>query len=973
MNVFPHRNSDVTSTFKKILSVGTLVVFLSFVSANTAFAAAATYSITVNTPTIVAGAVTLSGTASVSKFTGATSSYNVAVINWGDGSPQQTGIPLSNVVISGQNFTATWTATPSHVYAASGSYTASVKLYHTGISGTDAQASKTFTVSVNHAPVVSDVSTTTITNQAKAITLVGNDVDGQALTFAVVANPTHGSVIISGNTATYTSAVAYVGADALTFKANDGSLDSNVGTVSISVAQPVNQAPTISNVPASATIPELSAYSFTATATDSDTPAQTLTFGLNGAPTGASINASSGLFSWTPTESQGPGTYSFTVSVSDGSLSRSASTTFTVAETNTAPTLSNVPASATLPELSIYSFTATATDSDTPAQTLAFSMSGAPTGAAINQSTGVFTWAPTESQGPGVYTFLISVTDGLLAKTATTTLTVVEVNTAPVATAQSISTNQGTPVQVTLVGADSDIPSQTLGYAVSTSPIHGLVSLAGTTATYTPFNNYSGSDSFVYSVNDGVTWGNQSVVTITVVPVNQSPILGGVPTGIQSVNELSVFTFTARGTDPENNALTYSLANAPTGAAINQSTGVFTWAPTELQGPGDYGFSVTVSDGSLTDTKIVSVHVTEVNVAPIAADLFMSMYPNAATSTITIAATDTDMPAQTLSYSISGLPRHGISMLSGNTLAYKPSTEYIGADYVTIAITDGVTVTTTQVTIQVGGTLQIFGVPAFNRIPESAPYAFTASSTNPNGGVLFYSLAGAPVGADMSTSTGQFTWTPTAAQGGAMTYSFTVWVDDGFNTAWAPIQLQVGTGTPNLTIPSSAAVQQFSAYHMSAYSTNPNGNALIYEFATSTPAGAMLNAQTGDFNWTPNAAQGPGIYNFPIMVHDGAEVDTETLIIEVYNNPELTVPVSVSIPTLSEYTFTATSTNPNSHELHFGLPLGAATGASINPFTGVFAWNLDQYQTAGTYYFSISVYDGAGYAEKPITIEVTQN
>ena len=81
-----------------------------------------------------------------------------------------------------------------------------------------------------------------------------------------------------------------------------------------------NVAPVLSNVPVDVTIPEEAAYSFTAMATDHDLPANTLTFSLVGAPAGASINGSSGLFTWTPTEAQGPGDYTFNVVVSDGSL-----------------------------------------------------------------------------------------------------------------------------------------------------------------------------------------------------------------------------------------------------------------------------------------------------------------------------------------------------------------------------------------------------------------------------------------------------------------------------------------------------------------------------------------------------------------------------------------------------------------------------------------------------------------------------
>jgi len=61
----------------------------------------------------------------------------------------------------------------------------------------------------------------------------------------------------------------------------------------------------------------LTELTFTATATDSDIPANTLTFSLAGAPEGALIDSSTGIFTWTPTEAQGPDTHSFTVVVCD--------------------------------------------------------------------------------------------------------------------------------------------------------------------------------------------------------------------------------------------------------------------------------------------------------------------------------------------------------------------------------------------------------------------------------------------------------------------------------------------------------------------------------------------------------------------------------------------------------------------------------------------------------------------------------
>src|SRR5207247_1691205 len=93
------------------------------------------------------------------------------------------------------------------------------------------------------------------------------------------------------------------------------------------------------------TIVEGLLLTFTNSASDSDTPANTLTFSLANAPTNAAIDAASGVFTWTPTEDQGPGTNVISVIVTDnGSPSLGATQTFAVfvLETNTAPSLEGI-------------------------------------------------------------------------------------------------------------------------------------------------------------------------------------------------------------------------------------------------------------------------------------------------------------------------------------------------------------------------------------------------------------------------------------------------------------------------------------------------------------------------------------------------------------------------------------------------------------------------------------------------------
>ncbi|HYP52904.1 MAG TPA: DNA/RNA non-specific endonuclease, partial [Pyrinomonadaceae bacterium] len=263
------------------------------------------------------------------------------------------------------------------------------------------------------APVVSGQSVTTAEDTPKAVTLAASDFNvNNAPTFTVVTPPAHGELSGDGAELTYTPHANYHGPDSFTFKANDGAKDSNTATVSINVT-PVNDAPTLAGVPGAANVNELTALAFTAQGTDVDQPAQTLTFSLAGAPAGASINPSTGEFSWTPSEAQG-GTgvpFNFKVIVSDGTATAEADISVNVGEVNQAPVLAPI-GDQTLMLGGTLAFTAAGADADLPAQALAYSLTGAvPAGASINPATGAFSWTPTAAQVGQVYAFGVRVTD----------------------------------------------------------------------------------------------------------------------------------------------------------------------------------------------------------------------------------------------------------------------------------------------------------------------------------------------------------------------------------------------------------------------------------------------------------------------------------------------------------------------------------------------------------------------------------
>ena len=255
---------------------------------------------------------------------------------------------------------------------------------------------------------------------------------------------------------------------------------------------------------------------FTALATDMDTPTQTLSFYLTGEPMGATIT-SEGVFTWTPTQAQGPAGYPFDVCVTDGIDVVCETITVTVT-VNTAPVLNPI-GSQSVNEEVLLTFTAAANDNDLPANTLTFALTGiVPVGATITPA-GAFTWTPDEAQGPNSYAVTIQVCDDgtpVLCAEETNNVTVHEVNVAPVANNQSVTSDEDTPVNITLSGSDADIPANTLTFTVVNGPTNGTLSGTAPYLVYTPAPGYNGSDSFTFQIHDGMVNSPLATVNLSI-------------------------------------------------------------------------------------------------------------------------------------------------------------------------------------------------------------------------------------------------------------------------------------------------------------------------------------------------------------------------------------------------------------------------------------------------------------------------
>ena len=490
-------------------------------------------------------------------------------------------------------------------------------------------ATVTITVTaVNDKPVANAQSVTTNEDATKAITLTGSDVESSVLTFSVIADPAHGTLSGTEPNLTYTPNPNYNGPDSFTFTANDGTVDSDPATVTITVTA-VNDKP-VANAQSVTTNEDATKA---ITLTGSDVESSVLTFSVIADPAHGTLSGTEPNLTYTPNPNyNGPDSFTFTAN--DGTVdSNTATVSITVSPVNDAPVCTdialgtdrNVPVSGTVACNDVDSASLTLRIGTGPAKGMV---------SPFNAATGAFTYTPnTGATGPDSFTVIAS--DGA-ADSLLVTVVITIGNRAPVASAQSVTTSEDTAKAITLVGTDVDLDPLT--YAVVTNPAHGTLSGTGATRTYTPAANYFGADSFTFRVNDGLLNSATATVSITVAPVNDAPVATA-----QSVttSEDTAKAITLAGTDPDGNPLTYAVVTNPAHGTLSGTGATRTYTPAANYFGAD-SFTFRVNDGLLNSaTATVSITVAPVNDAPVATAQSVTTSEDTAKA-ITLVGTDVD-------------------------------------------------------------------------------------------------------------------------------------------------------------------------------------------------------------------------------------------------------------------------------------------------------------------------------------------
>jgi VCBS repeat-containing protein len=523
--------------------------------------------------------------------------------------------------------------------------------------GTDYSETATVSVTVNavnDAPVaVADPDISTSEDQAVSVYVLGDDSDaeGDPLTIIVTA-ATNGTATVnnsgtpsdpSDDWVDFTPTAEFSGTAQFSYKVNDGTVDSSIVTVLVSVMS-VNDAPVA--VDDSVTTPEDTPINIDVLANDSDGDGDPLQIRISTMSTpygGTAIVNDNGTTSdytddtvdFDPDEDFNGSAY-FYYDLYDGQeYSSEATVTINITPVNDAPVAVADPDISTSEDQAVSVYVL-GDDSDAEGDPLTIIVTAATNGTATVNNSGTpsdptddwVDFTPT-AEFSGTAQFSYKVNDGTVDSAIVTVLvSVMSVNDAPVAVDDSVTTPEDTLININVLANDTDADGDPLQITILSST-DGTATESSGVVTYTPNADFNGTDSFTYTLSDGNGGTDTATVSVTVSAVNDAPVATDDPDG-GSFTTTATSLLTLSGNDDilsndsdvdaaDTISITSVASSSALGAAVMlNNDGSVTYDPTvssPLQNlsTGEIvtdTFTYTISDvAGLTDMATVSVDV----------------------------------------------------------------------------------------------------------------------------------------------------------------------------------------------------------------------------------------------------------------------------------------------------------------------------------------------------------------------------
>ncbi|MBU1318842.1 MAG: IPT/TIG domain-containing protein [candidate division Zixibacteria bacterium] len=841
-------------------------------------------------------------------------------------------------------------------------------------------------------------------NQAPVLATIGSQLvdEGANLNFVVSASdpdatipaltaediPTNATFIDNGDgtgTFDFNPDFTQAGPYNVRFIASDGAL-ADTEIVAITVNDAGNQAPVLAAI-GPQLVDEGTNLNFGVSATDVDGTVPALT--AEDIPINATFidnGDGTGTFDFNPDFAQA-GLFSVRFIASDGALADTEIVAITVNDAgNQAPVLAAI-GPQVVDEGANLNVGVSASDPD--ATIPALTAENVPTNAAFvdnGDGTGTFDFNPSYLQA-GVYSVRVIASDGALADSEDVQITVVDAgNQAPdvvVVDSQFVDEGANLNFAVSATDPDSTIPALTAQNLPTNATFVDNGDGTGT-FDFNPSFAQVGEYTVLFEASDGALTDIDSVV-VTVNDVNQPPTLD--PIGPRVINPGYNLNFVVTSSDPDSTYPTLTAANVPLNASFTDllnGTGAFNFTPDSSQ-VGNHLVTFVASDGVFADTEVVTINVNLSNMPPVITAITPKTVAEGGLLEFVITATDPE--GHGISLYIADPFENAVLADSGNghgLFTYQPSYYQAGIDTVKfLAIDDGnppaagtrkVIITTTDVNRP----------PTFRPIPpqsvllgDSLMLRLVATdSTDADGGPMFLSAIKKPLNStfvDSGNGIGGLKYIPVVSQVGVDTARF-VCFDDEDPALSGIISVEITTvlsNQPPVLAPiGPKVVTEGDTLQFNVYATDPDGPFILLYTGTLPRNATFVDSGNGvgTFTFMPDFVQS-GLKSVKFTASDGMKTDYETVLIQIYDNPQAPI-ITVSSDTtftegeILEFLITAIDPDSTTPGLRMDTIVTAPYATFVDSGNGNGGFRFAPvFVQAGIYDFSFIAFDESGLAD----------
>ncbi|MGB9594874.1 MAG: Ig-like domain-containing protein, partial [Candidatus Poribacteria bacterium] len=511
-------------------------------------------------------------------------------------------------------------------------------------------------------------------------------------------------------------------------------------------------------------------------------------------------------------------------------------------------------------------------------------------------------------------------------------------NTQPTAYSRIITTFEDTPTQIVLSGRDPD--GDPLTYRILIQPTNGTLTGTAPNLTYTPKENYFGTDSFVFAVRDNFVESPPAMIQINIGSVNDAPIANSQSIETQEDAPISI---TLTGSDPDGDRLTFYVSEGPQNGTLTGELPNVIYTP-KADFSGIDSFTFFVSDG-INNSEIVTVNITisTVNDPPIANSDSFKLDED---SFVQITLKGSDPEGNPITYIIVSNPINGKLTGTPPNLVYTPNPNYNGADSFTFKVNDGsLDSQSAQIDITVNPVNDKPTVEPFSiTTKEDTSVSFTFKGKDIDNDVLTFTYT-KPLHGNVSGSPPIWSYKPDLNFYGEDRFTYTASdMSDTSDPATVSITVEP-VNDPPVAEPQTIRTKEDTPVEIILKGSDIENDPLTFKI-TSDPLKGTIEGTPPKIIYKPNADYS-GKDSFKYVSNDG-QVDSQPVTVDItidpVNDPPIADPKSIETMEDQSVMITLTGSDIEGDKITFkiiekplnGLLSGNPPDLMYNPKSGFF-------------------------------------